>query len=197
MAINSLNSGAHAWLDGLEDADTPHRRNVVTSQVVLADAARGVLAHDASDGRQCRLRDDGRTAVVVARPHGWPFDEPRPFVDGAPAVAALVFHNAAALLQRGSGPYFYLSKIESHLEARLWNDVFVLAQGQRGIPPGRTTEGLRTNVGVGLRYIEAWLGGNGAVAIHNLMEDAATAEISRAQVWQWEHTGSSSRRGGP
>ena len=377
MAINALNSGARVWLADLEDANTPHWRNVVTSQVVLADAVRGVLAYDAPDGRRYRLRDDGRTAVIVARPRGWHFDEPRVLVGGVPAVAALVdfglyfFHNARALLERGSGPYFYLPKMESHREARLWNDVFVFAQDRLGIPRGtvratalietvpaafemeeilyelrehasglnagrwdylfslvktfrdagerfvlpdraavtmtapmmraytdllvstchrrgafamggmaafipsrrdpqineralakvredkereagdgfdgswvahpdlvpiceevfdkhlgdrpnqlevrrddvrvsaeqlldvgsvtgeRTTEGLRTNVDVALRYLEAWLGGNGAAAIHNLMEDAATAEISRAQVWQWVHNGVRLETGAP
>jgi malate synthase len=142
MAINALNSGARVWLADLEDANTPHWTNVVTGQVALADAVRGVLAYDAADGRPYRLRDDGRTAVIVVRPRGWHFDEPRVLVDSAAAVAALVdfglyfFHNARALLERGSGPYFYLPKMESHLEARLWNEVFVAAQERLGIPRG-------------------------------------------------------------
>jgi malate synthase len=369
MAINALNSGARVWLADLEDANTPHWANVVGGQLTLRDAVRGTLRFSAQDGRDYRLREDGRLAVLVVRPRGWHLDERHVLVDGAPTAGALVdfglhvFHNAAELLRRGSGPYFYLPKTESHLEARLWNDVFTHAQERLGIPygtvratvlietitaafemdeilyelrdhasglnagrwdylfsliknfrdagpefvlpdrgavtmtappmraytellvatchrrgafamggmaafipsrrdpevnaralakvredkereaadgfdgswvahpdlvpvcaevfdralgdrpnqldrrradvhvtadqlldvasiPGAATEaGLRGNVDVGLRYLEAWLGGNGAVGIHNLMEDAATAEISRSQVWQWVHNG--------
>ncbi|WP_420122969.1 malate synthase A [Nakamurella sp.] len=369
MAINALNSGARVWLADLEDANTPHWRNVVGSQLVLHDAIRGALQFDSPQGKQYRLATDRRLATIVARPRGWHFDERDLLVDGGPAVGALVdfglyfFHNAAELLARGSGPYFYLPKMESHLEARLWNDVFTHAQAELGIPhgtvratvlietipaafemdeilyelrdhasglnagrwdylfsvikyfrdagaafvlpdrgsvtmtapmmraytdllvatchrrgafamggmaafipsrrdpevnrvalekvradkereagdgfdgswvahpdlvpvcaevfdavlgdrpnqldrhrddvavsaeqlldvasvPGAITEaGLRGNIDVALRYLEAWLGGNGAVGIHNLMEDAATAEISRSQVWQWVHNG--------
>lgn len=369
MAINALNSGARVWLADLEDANTPHWRNVVGGQLVLHDAIRGTLRFDSPEGKQYRLATDRRLATIVARPRGWHFDERDLLVDGTPAVGALVdfglyfFHNAAELLARGSGPYFYLPKMESHLEARLWNDVFTHAQAELGIPqgsvratvlietipaafemdeilyelrdhasglnagrwdylfsvikyfrdagptfvlpdrgsvtmtapmmraytdllvatchrrgafamggmaafipsrrdaevnrialakvradkereagdgfdgswvahpdlvpvcravfdevlgdrpnqlgrrrddvvvtaeqlldvasvPGEITEaGLRGNVDVALRYLEAWLGGNGAVGIHNLMEDAATAEISRSQVWQWVHNG--------
>ncbi len=369
MAINALNSGARVWLADLEDANTPHWRNVIGGQLVLHDAIRGTLAYDSPEGKAYRLATDRRLATIVARPRGWHFDERHLLVDGAPAVGALVdfglyfFHNAAELLARGSGPYFYLPKMESHLEARLWNEVFTAAQAELGIPhgtiratvlietipaafemdeilyelrdhasglnagrwdylfsvikyfrdagpgfvlpdrgdvtmtapmmraytdllvatchrrgafamggmaafipsrrdpevnrialekvradkereagdgfdgswvahpdlvpvcrevfdrvlgdrpnqldrrrdevavaagqlldvtsvPGSITEaGLRGNVDVALRYLEAWLGGNGAVGIHNLMEDAATAEISRSQVWQWVHNG--------
>jgi malate synthase len=369
MAVNALNSGARVWLADLEDANTPHWRNVVGGQVVLADAVRRTLSFDAPDGRRYRLRSDGRLAVIVARPRGWHFDEPRVLVDDRPAAGALVdfglyfFHNARELLGRGSGPYFYLPKSESRLEARLWNDVFAFAEQSLDLPhgsvratvlietilaafemeeilfelreyasglnagrwdylfsvvktfrdsgpdfvlpdrsavtmtapmmraytdllvstchrrgafamggmaafipsrrdpeineralakvredkereandgfdgswvahpdlvpvceevfdkrlgdrpnqldyqrpevkvgaaqlldvasvPGRRTQaGLRSNVDVALRYLEAWLRGNGAVGIHNLMEDAATAEISRSQVWQWVHNG--------
>ncbi|MDN5853721.1 MAG: malate synthase A [Actinomycetia bacterium] len=367
MAVNALNSGARVWLADLEDANTPHWSNVVSSQVVLADAVRRRLSHDEPGGRQYRLKRDGRPCVIVARPRGWHFDEPRVLMDGRPAVAALVdfglyfFHNARELLARGSGPYFYLPKTESHLEARLWNDIFTFAEQRLGVPHGsiratvlietvlaafemeeilfelrdhasglnagrwdylfsivktfrdagpafvlpdraavtmtapmmraytdllvstchrrgafamggmaafipsrrdpevneralakvredkereasdgfdgswvahpdlvpiceevfdkqlgdrpnqldfrrddvevtarqlldvssvqgaHTEAGLRSNIDVGLRYLEAWLRGHGAVGIHNLMEDAATAEISRAQVWQWVH----------
>ncbi len=369
MAINALNSGARVWLADLEDANTPHWRNVVGGQLVLFDAIRGTLAFDSPDGRPYRLATDRRLATIVARPRGWHFDERHLLVDGEPAVGALVdfglyfFHNAAELLARGSGPYFYLPKMESHLEARLWNEVFTHAQAELGIAhgtilatvlietipaafemdeilyelrehasglnagrwdylfsvikyfrdagptfvlpdrgsvtmtapmmraytdllvatchrrgafamggmaafipsrrdpevnraalakvradkereagdgfdgswvahpdlvpvcaevfdavlgdrpnqldrrrddvqvtaeqlldvasvPGSITEaGLRGNIDVALRYLDAWLGGNGAVGIHNLMEDAATAEISRSQVWQWVHHG--------
>ena len=369
MAINALNSGARVWLADLEDANTPHWRNVIGSQLVLHDAIRGTLQFDSPEGKQYRLATDRRLATIVARPRGWHFDERDLLVDGTPAVGALVdfglyfFHNATELLARGSGPYFYLPKMESHLEARLWNDVFTHAQAELGIPhgtvratvlietipaafemdeilyqlrdhasglnagrwdclfsvikyfrdagaafvlpdrgsvtmtapmmraytdllvatchrrgafamggmaafipsrrdpevnrvalakvradkereagdgfdgswvahpdlvpvcaevfdavlgdrpnqldrrrddvrvsaeqlldvasvPGAITEaGLRGNIDVALRYLEAWLGGSGAVGIHNLMEDAATAEISRSQVWQWVHNG--------
>jgi len=364
-----LNSGARVWLADLEDANTPHWRNVVGGQLVLRDAIRGTLRFDSPEGKRYRLATDRRLATIVARPRGWHFDERDLLVDGTPAVGALVdfglyfFHNAAELLARGSGPYFYLPKMESHLEARLWNEVFTHAQTELGIPhgtvratvlietipaafemdeilyelrdhasglnagrwdylfsvikyfrdagaafvlpdrgsvtmtapmmraytdllvstchrrgafamggmaafipsrrdpevnrvalakvradkereagdgfdgswvahpdlvpvcaevfdavlgdrpnqldrrrddvvvtaeqlldvasvPGSITEaGLRGNIDVALRYLEAWLGGNGAVGIHNLMEDAATAEISRSQVWQWVHNG--------
>jgi malate synthase len=366
MAINALNSGARVWLADLEDANTPHWRNVVSSQVSLADAVRRRLTFESPEGKPYRL-NEGRLATLVVRPRGWHLDERHILVDGKPTAGAFVdfglyfFHNARELLDRGSGPYFYLPKTESHLETRLWNDVFRYAQEFLGIPvgtiratvlietipaafemdeilfelrdhasglnagrwdylfsiiktfrdagpdfvlpdrsavtmtapmmraytdllvstchrraafaiggmaafipsrrdveineralakvredkereagdgfdgswvahpdlvpicrevfdkylgdrpnqldvrrddvqvtaaqlldvlavPGTQTEaGLRNNVDVGLRYLEAWLGGNGAVGIHNLMEDAATAEISRSQVWQWVH----------
>jgi malate synthase len=369
MAINALNSGARVWLADLEDANTPHWENVVSGQVNLYDAVRRQLSYDSPEGKEYRLRDDGRLAVLVVRPRGWHFDERHIVLDGRPVVGALVdfglhmFHNAAELLARGSGPYFYLPKTESHLEARLWNDVFVHAQQSLGIPastiratvlietitaafemdeilyelrdhmsglnagrwdylfsiiknfrdagpsfvlpdradvtmtapmmraysellvatchrrgafamggmaafipsrrdpavneraltkvredkereardgfdgswvahpdlvpvceevfdrylgerpnqldrrrddvhvtadqllavqetPGsRTERGLRENVSVSLQYLAAWLAGNGAVGINNLMEDAATAEISRSQIWQWLHNG--------
>src|SRR5690349_10085272 len=369
MAINALNSGARVWLADLEDANTPHWRNVIGGQLALYDAIRRQLTFDSPEGKQYRLATDRRLATIVARPRGWHFEERHLLIDGAPAVGALVdfglyfFHNAKELLARGSGPYFYLPKMESHLEARLWNDVFTHAQAQLGIEhgtiratvlietipaafemeeilyelrehasglnagrwdylfsvikyfrdagpdfvlpdrgsvtmtapmmraytdllvatchrrgafamggmaafipsrrdpqinrvalekvradkqreagdgfdgswvahpdlvpvcqevfdrvlgdrpnqldrrrddvsvtaqqlldvasvPGSITEtGLRGNIDVALRYLEAWLGGDGAVGIHNLMEDAATAEISRSQVWQWVHHG--------
>jgi len=369
MAINALNSGARVWLADLEDANTPHWENVVAGQVNLADATRRTLAHSSPEGKEYRLRDDAPLAVVVVRPRGWHLDERHVVVDGTPAVGALVdfglylFHNAAELLARGTGPYFYLPKTESHREARLWNDVFTYAQERLGLPYGTvratvlietitaafemeeilhelrdhasglnagrwdylfsviknfrdagpsfvlpdrnsvtmtapfmraytellvatchrrgafaiggmaafipnrrdpevnaralakvredkereardgfdgswvahpdlvpvcrevfdaalgerpnqldrlrpevavgpddllavaktggevTEAGLRSNVNVALRYLAAWLGGNGAVAIDNLMEDAATAEIARSQLWQWIHNG--------
>ncbi|OLF08430.1 malate synthase A [Actinophytocola xinjiangensis] len=369
MAINALNSGARVWLADLEDANTPHWTNVVAGQVNLFDAVRGTISFTSPEGKSYALSDGVRPAVIVMRPRGWHLDERHLTVDGRRGVGALVdfglyfFHNAAALLERGSGPYFYLPKMESHLEARLWNDVFTFAQQRLGIPhgsvratvlietipaafemeeilyelrehasglnagrwdylfslikyfrdagsgfvlpdrndvtmtapfmraytellvhtchkrgafamggmaafipnrrdpevtekalakvhedkrreaadgfdgswvahpdlvgicaeefdavlgdrpnqldrlrddvsvsaaqlldvaatPGAATEaGLRAAVDVGVRYLASWLSGNGAAAIHNLMEDAATAEISRSQVWQWVHNG--------
>ena len=370
MAINALNSGAKVWLADLEDANTPHWRNVIEGQLNLRAAARGTLSHVSEQGKEYRLRTDAPLAVTLVRPRGWHLDERHFLVDGVPAPGALVdfglhfWHNAAELLSRGSGPYYYLPKLESHLEARLWEDVFTAAEEQLdGVPagsiratvlietlpaafemeeilyelrrhisglnagrwdylfsaiktlrdagpqfvlpdrgavamtapmmraytellvstchrrgafamggmaafipsrrdpevnavalakvradkereagdgfdgswvahpdlvpicaevfdatlgerpnqvdrqrpdvhvtreqllafsdtPGQQTEaGLRTNVSVALQYLAAWLAGSGAVAINSLMEDAATAEISRSQIWQWVHYG--------
>ncbi|AGL19663.1 malate synthase A [Actinoplanes sp. N902-109] len=361
MTINALNSGAKVWLADLEDANTPHWANVVDGQQNLYDAIRRTITLET--GQKTYELSGGPYPTIVVRPRGWHLDERHLPVDGAPAVGALVdfglyfFHNAAELLDRGSGPYFYLPKMESHHEAALWNDVFTFAQEQLGIPVGTiratvlietipaafemdeilyalrphitglnagrwdylfsiikyfrdnpamvlpdraavtmtapfmraytellvstchrrgafamggmaafipsrrdpavnevalakvredkereagdgfdgswvahpdlvpicyeaftatnqlsrtrddvsvtaaqlldvaslgavvTEAGLRNNISVGLQYLEAWLRGNGAVAIFNLMEDAATAEISRSQVWQWIHNG--------
>ncbi|WP_433720191.1 malate synthase A [Actinoplanes sp. CA-051413] len=366
MTINALNSGAKVWLADLEDANTPHWSNVVDGQQNLYDAIRRTIRLET--GKKTYELGDGPYPTIVMRPRGWHLDERHLPVDGEPAVGALVdfglyfFHNAAELLSRGSGPYFYLPKMESHKEAALWNDVFTYAQEALGIPVGTiratvlietipaafemdeilhalrphisglnagrwdylfsiikyfrdnpamvlpdraavtmtapfmraytellvstchrrgafamggmaafipsrrdpavnevalakvredkereaadgfdgswvahpdlvpvcqeifdrvlgdrpnqldrrrddvsveaaqlldvaatggavTEAGLRGNVSVALQYLEAWLRGNGAVAINNLMEDAATAEISRSQVWQWIHNG--------
>jgi malate synthase len=370
MAINALNSGAKVWLADLEDANTPHWRNVIEGQLNLRAAARSTLAHVSEQGKEYRMRTDGPVAVTLVRPRGWHLDERHLLVDGEAAPGALVdfglhfWHNAAELLARGSGPYYYLPKMESHLEARLWEDVFSFAEervdavpagsiratvlietlpaafemeeilyelrrhisglnagrwdylfssiktlrdagpqfvlpdrasvsmtapfmraytellvstchrrgafamggmaafipsrrdaevnaraleqvradkereagdgfdgswvahpdlvpicdevfsaalGDRSnqldrqrpdvkvtreqllafadTPGARTEAGLRTNVSVALQYLAAWLGGSGAVAINSLMEDAATAEISRSQIWQWVHYG--------
>jgi len=365
MAINALNSGAKVWLADLEDANTPHWRNVVEGQVNLYDAVRRTIAFNSPEGKSYALEDPDHIPVILPRPRGWHLDEAHLTLDGRPLVGGLVdfglyfFHNAAEQLSRGSGPYFYLPKMESHLEARLWNDVFSYAQQELGIPHGsvratvlietitaafemeeilwelrdhasglnagrwdylfsiiksfrdaegftlpdrsaitmrapmmraysdllvatchkrgafamggmaafipsrrdaavneaafakvredktrevsagfdgswvahpdlvplcaevfdavldgdnqvgrrrddvqvsaddllaaeatpgeRTMDGLRLNINVGIAYVAAWLAGNGAAAIHNLMEDAATAEISRSQIWQWTH----------
>ena len=142
MAINAMNSGAKVWLADLEDANTPHWANVVGGQVVLYDAARGKLEFTSPEGKDYRLRTDAPVAIPVVRPRGWHFDERHVLVDGKPVVAAFVdfglhFHaNAAELLSRGSGPYYYLPKMESHLEARLWNEVFSFSEEFVGIEPG-------------------------------------------------------------
>lgn len=362
MMINALNSGASVFMADLEDALSPTWENVITGQVNLKDAVRRTIEFQNPDGRQYRLNET--TATLVVRPRGWHLVEKHVLVDGQPTSASLFdfglhfFHNARELLARKSGPYFYLPKLESRHEARLWNDVFVAAQETLGIPRGSiratvlietlpaafemdeilyelrehasglnagrwdyifsmikklrnrqdfmlperaqvtmtvpfmrsytellvktchgrqahaiggmaafiptrrdpqinetamarvrddkqreaadgfdgtwvahpdlvpiamecfdrvlgerphqkerlreeldvaapdlvnthvpgatiTEAGLRNNISVGLQYINAWLQGNGAVAIFNLMEDAATAEISRAQLWQW------------
>jgi malate synthase len=362
MAINALNSGAKVWLADLEDANTPHWDNVVSGQVNLYDAARGTIEFTSPEGKHYALRSDVELPTIVVRPRGWHLDERHLEFDGRPAVGALVdfglhfFHNA-----RLGRPYYYLPKMESHLEARLWNDIFTAAEAQLGIAYGSvratvlietipaafemeeilyelrdhasglnagrwdylfsiikyfrdagsdyvlpdrnsitmtapfmraytellvrtchkhgafamggmaafipnrrdpevtaqaltkvrddktreandgfdgswvahpdlvpvcqeifdaklgdapnqlsrlredvsvtaeqlldfksaggeaTRAGVESAVDVGLRYLVSWLGGNGAAAIHNLMEDAATAEISRSQLWQWVH----------
>ncbi|MDV3221557.1 malate synthase A [Intrasporangium sp.] len=379
MTINALNSGAQVWLADLEDASTPHWRNVIGGQVNLRDAIRRTISYTSPDGKTYELRTGERLPTIVLRPRGWHLDERHILVDDRPVVGALVdfglyfFHNARALVDAGSGPYFYLPKTESHLEARLWDDVFTFAEQSLEVPlphgtvratvlietipaafemeeilyelrdhasglnagrwdylfsiikyfrdagpefvlpdraavpmttpfmgayaellvqtchkrgahaiggmsafiPSRsddevnrrafdqvrkdkereagqgfdgswvahpdlvpicrevfdgvlgerpnqlavlredvdvaaedlldlqsaagavTREGLRTNVEVGLLYLESWLGGTGAVAIHNLMEDAATAEICRSQIWQWVHNGSTLDDGTP
>lgn len=361
MVINALNSGAKCFLVDFEDANSPTFANSIQGQVNLFDAIRRTIDFTSPDGKQYTLQD--KTAVLIARPRGWHLLEKHILVDGEPMSGALVdfglyvFHNAKELLHRNSGPYFYLPKLESHLEARLWNDVFCDAERYLGLNDGTikatvlietilaafemdeilyelrnhvtglncgrwdyifsyikrlrnhpdyllpnrtevtmtvpfmrayslltiqtchrrkafamggmaaqipvkdnpvaneealakvradkerevqdghdgtwvahpalvpiamavfdeamptpnqifkkrddvhvtaadllepptghiTEEGLRTNVRVGLEYIEAWLRGYGAVPIFNLMEDAATAEISRTQIWQWIH----------
>ncbi len=142
MTINALNSGARVWLADMEDASTPHWSNVVGGQISLYDAIRRDIEFTSPTGAHYTLTQDQRLPTIVMRPRGWHFDERHLTVDGSPVVGALVdfglyfFHNAAALLAAGSGPYFYLPKLESHLEARLWNDVFVFAQDAIGIPQG-------------------------------------------------------------
>jgi malate synthase len=362
MTINALNSGARVFMADFEDALSPTWANVVGGQATLIDAVRRELEFRSPEGKQYRLGDE--LATLVVRPRGWHLDERHIEVDGTPMSGSLfdfglyLLHSGMALLQRGSGPYFYLPKLEGHGEARLWNDVFIWAQDVVGVPRGSiratvlietiwaafemdeilyelrehaaglnagrwdyifsvikifgrrpgavlpdraqvtmavpfmraytqllvktchrrgahamggmsafipnrrepdvtaraldrvredkereatdgfdgtwvahpdlvpvagevfdralggrpnqkyrlrndidfgaadlqdfsvpggqvTEAGLRTNVSVGIRYIDAWLAGTGAAAIDNLMEDAATAEISRSQVWQW------------
>jgi malate synthase len=363
MMINALNSGARVFMADFEDANSPSWANCVEGQRNLRDAVRRTISLDTGEKRY-RLNE--QTATLVVRPRGWHLPERHVQLDGEPVSASLFdfglafFHNAREQLERGTGPYFYLPKLESHLEARLWNDAFLLAQDELGIPHGSikatvlietilaafemdeilyelrehsaglnagrwdyifsvikkfrarddfvlpdraqvtmavpfmgaytdllvrschrrgahaiggmaafipsrrdrevneialtkvredkeresgngfdgtwvahpdlvpvateifdsvlgerphqverlredvsvspgelldfeipggdvTEDGLRTNVSVGVRYLHSWLNGVGAAAIDNLMEDAATAEISRSQVWQWVH----------
>lgn len=364
MMINALNSGADVFMADFEDANSPTWDNLVSGHVNLREAIDGSLEYASPDGKQYKLND--KTAVLLVRPRGWHLDEKHALVDGKPMSGSLFdfglyfFHNARRLLAKGSGPYFYLPKLESHLEARLWNDVFQMAQdelkiargtikatvlvetilaayemdeilyelrdhiaglnagrwdymfsvikkfrnrrdftfpdraqvtmtvpfmraynellvktchmrgahaiggmaayipsrkdpmvnetalnkvtedklrevgdgfdgtwvahpdlvpvaksvfedklGERphqkdrmredvhitaeqlrdfAVPGGQITEqGVRNNISVAIQYLEAWLRGNGAVGIYNLMEDTATAEIARAQLWQWMH----------
>ena len=365
MMINALNSGARVFMADCEDSSTPTWSNVLEGQINIRDAFRRELALETQD-KQYRLKEE--IATLFVRPRGWHLPEKNVLVDGIPAPASLVdfglvvFHNAQEVIRRGTGPYFYLPKLESHKEARLWNKVFCYAQETLGIPQGSikatvlietilaafemdeilyelkdhsaglnagrwdyifsvakkfcsdpnfvlpdrsdvtmtvpfmraytelmistchkrgahaiggmsafipnrrdpevteealkkvsddksreatdgcdgtwvahpdlveiameefnkvlqekpnqidrlrddvsvsaedllsidktggaiTLAGLKINVEIGLRYIASWLAGTGAAAINNLMEDAATAEISRAQVWQWVQHG--------
>ncbi len=142
MAINALNSGAKVWLADLEDASCPTWANVIDALLNLRDAARGTLSFTQDDGREYRLRTDQPLAVVVMRPRGWHLSEAHLLIDGQRAVGGLVdfglhfYHLAQQLLDNGHGPYYYLPKLESHLEARLWNDVFSYAEERLGIPYG-------------------------------------------------------------
>jgi malate synthase len=140
MVINALNSGAKVFMADLEDASSPTWFNVTDGQRNLADAVRRTITFQNPDGREYALNET--TATLVVRPRGWHLNERHILVDGEEASGSLVdfglyfFNNARELLERGSGPYFYLPKMESHLEARLWNDVFTRAQEQLGIPHG-------------------------------------------------------------
>jgi malate synthase len=140
MIINALNSGARVFMADFEDANAPLWDNVVSGQANVQDAIRRTITFENPDGRTYRLRD--RVATLVVRPRGWHLVEKHLRLDGAPVSASLVdfglylFHNARELLARGSGPYFYLPKLEGHREARLWNDVFCAAQDALGIPRG-------------------------------------------------------------
>jgi malate synthase len=139
MVINALNSGASTFMADFEDANCPTWHNMVDGQINLRDAVRRTISLE-QGGKHYRLKD--KTAVVIPRPRGWHLDEKHMSVDGKPVSGAIFdfalffFHNAKELLARGSGPYFYLPKMESHLEARLWNDIFILAQKQLDVPQG-------------------------------------------------------------
>ena len=140
MMINALNSGARVFMADLEDALSPTWANVVGGQAALMDAVRDTLAFESPEGKSYRVGD--RPAQLVVRPRGWHLVESHLMVDGVPISASLfdaglyLFHNAAERIARGSGPYLYLAKLESHHEARLWNEVFVWAQAQLGVPRG-------------------------------------------------------------
>ncbi len=287
MIINALNSGANVFMADFEDSNSPTWRNNLDGQANLRDTVAGTISYTSPKGKRYRL--NSKVATLVVRPRGWHLDEKHFEVDGKPMSASLFdfglyfFHNAHQLIAKGTGPYFYLPKMESHLEARLWNDAFCFAQDELGVPRGtiRATVLIETILAAfemdevlyelrdhssGLNcgrwdYIfsfikkfrnrpdfvlpdrailtmdkhflksyvdlliqtchrrgihamggmaaqipikndpaaseralgkvrqdklrEAWLRGSGCVPIYNLMEDAATAEICRAQVWQW------------
>ncbi|HEY4828316.1 MAG TPA: malate synthase A, partial [Solirubrobacteraceae bacterium] len=140
MVINALNSGADGFMADFEDANSPTWRNMVEGQRNLRDAIAGTITYRDSDGRRYELDEDRATLLV--RPRGWHLPERHLLVDSEPVAGAFfdfglyMFHSARQLLRQGSGPYFYLPKMESHLEARLWNDAFGFAQDWLGIPRG-------------------------------------------------------------
>jgi len=140
MSINALNSGARVWMADFEDSTAPSWFNIIDGQLNLFDAIRGNLEFTDESGKEYKV--GGQTPTIVVRPRGWRLCEKHLTIDGRPLPAALIdfglffFHNAQALIDQGKGPYFYLPKLESHLEARLWNDIFVQAQALLGIPQG-------------------------------------------------------------
>src|SRR6058998_2413362 len=140
MMINALNSGANVFMADFEDANAPTWENNLRGQQNVRDAVTRTIAYTSPEGKRYAL--EAKTATLVVRPRGWHLVEKHLLVDGQPMSASLFdfgltfFHTAAALVASGSGPYFYLPKLESHLEARLWNDVFLHAQDALGIPRG-------------------------------------------------------------
>ena len=140
LVINALNSGAKGFMADFEDANSPTWANQVEGHVNLIDAIEGTITYDSSEGKHYELDDE--VATLLVRPRGWHLPEKHLKVDGETLAGAFmdfglyVFHNAQRLLDKGKAPYFYLPKMEHHLEARLWNDVFVWAQDALGIPQG-------------------------------------------------------------
>src|SRR5207248_1842660 len=138
--INALNSGARVFMADFEDANSPTWSNLVEGQVNLIDAIERRIDFKSPEGKEYRLND--KVATLLVRPRGWHLEETHVEVDGKPVSGSLFdfglyfFHNAERLLEKGSGPYFYLPKLESHLEARLWNEVFNAAQDELGVPRG-------------------------------------------------------------
>jgi malate synthase len=141
MIINALNSGAKVFMADFEDANSPTWKNVINGQINLRDAVNETISFEnPANGKKYSLNDE--TATLVVRPRGWHLEEKHVLLNGKPISGGLFdfglyfFHNAKQLIANGSGPYFYLPKMESYKEARLWNDVFVLAQDELGIPQG-------------------------------------------------------------
>ncbi len=140
MVINALNSGAKTYMADFEDSHTPTWANCLNGQINLRDAVSGSLEYQSPEGKQYRL--NAQPATLIVRPRGWHLHEKHLLVDGRPVAGAIFdfglyfFHNAKALMEKGSGPYFYLPKFESYLEARLWNDIFVRAQEALDIDQG-------------------------------------------------------------
>ncbi|NLS09927.1 malate synthase A [Nesterenkonia sp. MY13] len=142
MAINALNSGAKVWLACLEDALSPSWGNLIEAQKNLYEAARETLQFTSPEGKEYSLRTDIDLPVVVVRPRGWHLPEKNILVNGKPAIGSLVdfglhfFHNAQVLAEKGTGPFYYLAKLEHYREARLWNEIFSFAEQKLGIPHG-------------------------------------------------------------
>src|SRR5690349_5341907 len=142
MTINALNSGANVWLADFEDANTPLWDNMITGQLNLKDALDRTIDYTSAEGKDYALRPDDELATIVVRPRGWHLDEKHIVIDGVRASGSLtdfalyMATSAQKQIDKGKGPYFYLAKTESHLEARLWNDAFNLAQDALGIPRG-------------------------------------------------------------
>lgn len=140
MLINAFNSGADVFMADFEDANSPTWKNMVEGQANLIDAIQGTLSFTSPEGKEYKLKD--KRATLMIRPRGWHLHEKHFLVNGEPISASLFdfgvffFHNAKALIKKGSGPYFYLPKLENHLEARLWNEVFIFSQEEIGIPLG-------------------------------------------------------------
>ena len=140
MIVNALNSGAQVFMADFEDANTPRWDNNIQGHINLRDAIRRRIDFVSPEGKAYELKD--KLATLFVRPRGWHLPEKHVKIDGQPVSGGIFdfglyfFHNAKELVARGSGPYFYLPKLESHLEARLWNDIFVMAQDELGIPTG-------------------------------------------------------------
>jgi malate synthase len=142
MVINALNSGAKTFMADFEDSNSPTWDNIIDGQVNMRDAVRENIEFTNANGKKYSLRKDGQIATLIVRPRGWHMVEKHVLVDGEPMSASIFdfalyfFHNAKETIKRGKGPYFYLPKMESHLEARLWNDIFNVAQDMLNIPRG-------------------------------------------------------------
>ena len=142
MTINALNSGANVWLADFEDANTPLWENMIGGQLNLKDALDRTIDFTSEEGKTYALRPDGELATIVARPRGWHLEEKHILIDGKRAIGGLtdfalyMVASARKQLDKGKGPYFYLPKMESHVEARMWNDAFNLTQDFLGIPRG-------------------------------------------------------------
>src|SRR5436309_4175143 len=140
MIINALNSGAKVFMADFEDAFSPTWEDTIQGQINVRDAVNRTIEYTSPEGKKYALQE--KTATLLVRPRGWHLVEKHVFIDGKQVSGGLFdfglyfFHNVKSLLRRGTGPYFYLPKLENHLEARLWNDVFLLAQKELGIPSG-------------------------------------------------------------
>ncbi|KAJ1821738.1 Malate synthase, glyoxysomal, partial [Coemansia sp. RSA 2675] len=142
MVINALNSGARTFMADFEDSSSPTWFNLIDGQVNMRDAVRRTITFANAQGKEYKLRQDGKLATLLVRPRGWHMEEGHVLVDGERCSASIFdfglyfFHNARATVAAGFGPYFYLPKMESYLEARLWNDIFNVAQDELDMPRG-------------------------------------------------------------